>query len=254
MAYRIVTQAEREMEQIPSPREATNFERIIKKNMLFAPREQQKPVIIPPPPKPAPQPTIAPVIPKASVADTIIPDKDITTLLDEEPVKVVHDLPLDPEFLFKKRTTVFRPIPMQPEPIVAEAQATVGNAASPKYVPEFSDVAEIYGKPAQVSSHAPSAIAGTKFQLPAFRPRIPTLPKLDYGNGIMLTFFVVKLALAAALVYFGLTMTGSYYVTTSRLQGDLATFAYKYQIGTLIAFIGVMFAYDTIRFRLKKEQ
>lgn len=261
MGYRVVTQAERdEMAQIPNQREMGNIERMIRKNTMFAPREAQGfqpiPKSIPqPPPKPAPQP----IIPPASVADTIIPDHDILPLPEAEPAKVVHEKPLDPEFLFKKRTQLFRPIPTA-EPVVAEAHAIAGVAASPSFIPvmqdpiiaasEYPDITDIYNKPIPSPISLPE-IAIPKFAFP--KPKMPHLPKMDYGNGILIVFFIVKMALAAALVYLGLTITGSYYTPSSRLAGDLATLAYKYQLGQILAFVGALIAYDTIRFRTRKE-
>jgi hypothetical protein len=50
-----------------------------------------------------------------------------------------------------------------------------------------------------------------------------------------------------AMIYFGLTTSGSYYQPATHFSGDLATLFYVYQLGTLIAMAGVVLVYDAVR-------
>lgn len=49
------------------------------------------------------------------------------------------------------------------------------------------------------------------------------------------------------LIVFGLTTTGSYYTTAGRFGGVLAEIWYGWQLGNLLAMIGVVAIYDAIK-------
>jgi hypothetical protein len=79
--------------------------------------------------------------------------------------------------------------------------------------------------------------------------RLPTitLPKIDTSNSKKIGFAMVKLAVSVILIWFGLTSTGSYFGPASgKFGGQLAQIFYQFQIGTLIACIGIVLVYDAI--------
>lgn len=49
------------------------------------------------------------------------------------------------------------------------------------------------------------------------------------------------------LIWFGLTTTGSYFETSSRFGGILSVIWYGWQLGNLLAMIGVILIYDSIK-------
>ena len=75
---------------------------------------------------------------------------------------------------------------------------------------------------------------------------LPSLPKLNnFKVGIIP---VVKVGVSLLLIWFGLTSTGSYYgPATGKFSGLLAQIFYQYQAGMLLAMVGLLVIYATLR-------
>jgi hypothetical protein len=158
-------------------------------------------------------------------------------------VEYVQSVPTPPHRT-KPRVIVRPPDPVEPVK-VAQVQQVRANVISsrpdpflPVYVPpqtDYQDTEEIYAQ------YKPAAIAATKtVQAPRHHYR------LNFDKKRM-TLFVVEGVAGMLAVWFGLTSTGSYYTTASRFAGDLATVFYGYQLGTLMAIVGVLLVYDSVR-------
>jgi len=65
----------------------------------------------------------------------------------------------------------------------------------------------------------------------------------------LLSFGVaVEFVIAIVLVYFGITLGGSYYGPVSgKFTGTLATIFYQWQVGTMMSTIGLITAYDAVK-------
>lgn len=50
-----------------------------------------------------------------------------------------------------------------------------------------------------------------------------------------------------ATMAFGIFNAGSFYMTGTRMSGDLATFFYVYQIGSVLEIIGVVIAWESLK-------
>jgi hypothetical protein len=112
----------------------------------------------------------------------------------------------------------------------------------PVYVPpdtdyEYPNSEAVYGK----ARYDPVAIAATR---PVQAPRQHF--KLNFSMKKM-PLLIAEGVAGFVAIYFGLTQTGSYYTPASRFAGDLATVFYGYQLGTLMAMVGVVLIYDAIR-------
>lgn len=58
----------------------------------------------------------------------------------------------------------------------------------------------------------------------------------------------IELGIAAILVFFGVTLGGSYYGPASgKFNGTLATIFYVWQVGTIMTILGVVLAHDAIK-------
>lgn len=55
------------------------------------------------------------------------------------------------------------------------------------------------------------------------------------------------LVVGLVFVFGGLSLTGSYFLLSTRLFDFPATIAYTYQAGTMVAMIGAILIYDTIK-------
>lgn len=58
---------------------------------------------------------------------------------------------------------------------------------------------------------------------------------------------IITALLGLAMIWFGLTSTGSYYSSATRFGGELANIFYGWQIGTLAAMVGVVLIYHAVR-------
>lgn len=92
------------------------------------------------------------------------------------------------------------------------------------------------------------------------------MPERDYGAGNKWLFrlrqlfrfpmvdtksikmVAIRVPVSLLLIYFGITQSGSYFGPASgRFSGALATIFYQWQLGTILAMIGLIVIYDTIR-------
>lgn len=87
-----------------------------------------------------------------------------------------------------------------------------------------------------------------KAGFPSLRFSLPSLhiEKIPYKYA---AYLAIRIAIALFLIWFGLTSTGSFYGPVSgKFGGDLAVWFYQYQLGTLLAMVGVVIGYDTVAF------
>jgi hypothetical protein len=77
---------------------------------------------------------------------------------------------------------------------------------------------------------------------------LPSLNLEDATNIKLLIFVGARVILVAFLVIVGLWATGSIYGSPPlRFAGDMARVFYVYQLGTLMAIIGAIIGYDTLK-------
>jgi len=50
-----------------------------------------------------------------------------------------------------------------------------------------------------------------------------------------------------AMLVFGIFNAGSFYMTGTRMSGELATFFYVYQIGSVLEIVGVVIAWESLK-------
>jgi hypothetical protein len=78
-----------------------------------------------------------------------------------------------------------------------------------------------------------------------------SLPTLDLDNKVNLEivkFVVFRSVVIVALLWFGVTSSGSFAgPAAGKFSGDLAHIFYEWQIGTVLAGIGLIIGYDTIK-------
>lgn len=58
---------------------------------------------------------------------------------------------------------------------------------------------------------------------------------------------VGKVVAGLIMIFFGLTSTGSFYAPASKFGGILASIFYEWQVGTLVAIIGCILIYDSLK-------
>jgi hypothetical protein len=77
---------------------------------------------------------------------------------------------------------------------------------------------------------------------------LPTLNLKDSDNIKLLIFFSSRLAVAGILIIIGLWATGTINGSPpTRFSGELARIIYLWQFGNLMAMIGVIVGYDTLK-------
>lgn len=77
---------------------------------------------------------------------------------------------------------------------------------------------------------------------------LPHMNLEDKVNFEIVKYLGVRIILVVFLVWFGLTSTGSINGPAyGKFGGDLARLFYQWQIGNLLAMIGVVIAYDTVK-------
>lgn len=85
------------------------------------------------------------------------------------------------------------------------------------------------------------------------KPHLPklSLPHLNLDDKVnfeIVKYLVVRIVIISFLLWFGLTSTGSINGPAfGRFSGDLARVFYQWQFGNLLAMIGVVVAYDTVK-------
>lgn len=178
-------------------------------------------------------------IPPAVTEPLVIPDT-IQRTTDREvplPEPTVATQPAFPHRPKPVPAPVITPVSI-PANIIAERVPII-----PERVYEYPDTAAIYGR----VSNAPTR---TEFQNTPLH-----LPKLNfsYQTGLITTFFIVRIVLGVVMVGFGIYTGGSYYgPNIGKFSGDLSTLFYRYQLGMIIAFAGMIIIYDALRFRIRK--
>jgi hypothetical protein len=91
-----------------------------------------------------------------------------------------------------------------------------------------------------VMESAPSALPSKRTLQFSF-PSLPALPDLKIIP-------VIKIGVSLLLIWFGITSTGSYYgPITGRFAGILAEIFYQYQAGMVMAMVGLLVIYATLR-------
>jgi hypothetical protein len=71
---------------------------------------------------------------------------------------------------------------------------------------------------------------------------------LHHPLALMSVWIAAELCVAATLVFFGITLGGSYYGPASgRFAGTVATVVYQWQLGTVMIVAGVIAAYDAVK-------
>lgn len=73
---------------------------------------------------------------------------------------------------------------------------------------------------------------------------LPGKYRLDERGSVILA---LKCFAGVALIFFGLTNTGSFYTTAGQFGGILATIFYEWQFGTLLTAVGSLLIYDSIK-------
>jgi hypothetical protein len=291
MGYRIVSNDEM-VQSLPTKREMGKFEQLIRRSpppVPPTPRPTQ-PVKQAIAGRPVPVPKIPdipePVQSEPEYVPEYIPEELLEVPAEPQPapvpilkksVKSAFDLPFNPDMHGRGNyipvhippavteplvipKNIAKPVPQPvPKPVVPVPVQPV-RAVSPNIIAErqpiiaervyeFPDTAAIYGR-----QPVPAAPARTTFQntvsVPTSRMSLH-LPKFE--SGLFLTFFIVRIVLGIAMVGFGIYTSGSYYgPAIGKFSGDLAMLFYRYQLGMVIAFAGMIVVYDALRFRIKK--
>ena len=71
--------------------------------------------------------------------------------------------------------------------------------------------------------------------------------KFTTGDPIAIIKVVIPIFIGCAMIWFGLTTSGSYYEPESRMSGFLSQVWYIWQMGTLMAMAGTILVYDAIK-------
>jgi hypothetical protein len=190
-------------------------------------------------------------IPPAVTEPLVIPDEikrteikkttPISTDLDtdawETPVLPHHPKPVVKPVVKPIAEPVIAPVSI-PANIIAERVPII-----PERVHEYPDSASIYGG-------TTTAPARTTFQdTPSHLSKFNFSP----GSGLITMFFIVRIVLGIAMVGFGIYTSGSYYGSAiTKYSGDMAMLFYRYQLGMILAFAGMILVYDALRFRIRK--
>jgi len=131
-------------------------------------------------------------------------------------------------------------------PLVKKPAATEQAYRDPTYVQ----------KPMRIIDHSsPDAIDLEQFEYVGpkksrFSFHLPKLPKLEGSRVWQVIKLGIKVLIGCALIYLGLTTTGSFFGPASgKFAGDLAMVFYRYQLGNLVAMAGVIVIYDAYIFR-----
>jgi hypothetical protein len=201
--------------------------------VLLSPEPEPEPVpepvkVEPAPPVQQPQPVRVeqirvkvPPLPPQTASVPVYHKKPVfpqpPTLKPTEPPKVAFVQPAGPGAY----AAIPRPTPTAPLPVYVPPQPE-----------EYPDVNEAYN---------PIAITATK--TPRFKaPSLAiSFDKKKLGR------LIGQGAIGLIMIYFGLTSTGSYFTPASRFTKELAGAFYTYQLGTLVAMVGVVLIYDAIR-------
>jgi hypothetical protein len=159
-------------------------------------------------------------------------------------------------FPLKPRPTPTKPLPTPaPEPEIVPHPDPLPPEREPIYIQE---VPMDYPMPTPALNPQPQQVPPRQF-IPFVPPQptptaqrtitIPsvTLPTLNTTNAKKYGIALVKMAIAIVFIWFGLTSTGSFFgPASSKFAGQLAQVFYVFQVGTLLAMIGVVLAYDAI--------
>lgn len=92
-------------------------------------------------------------------------------------------------------------------------------------------------------------------ELPASKRPVQTKPQEVNDRGILSQQYDTKVSVICAgkivagiiMIFFGLTSTGSFYTPASKFGGVLASIFYEWQVGTLVAIIGCILIYDSLK-------
>lgn len=78
--------------------------------------------------------------------------------------------------------------------------------------------------------------------------KIPSLDLDNKANLQVVTFLMFRIVIVVALVWFGLSASGSNFgPAAGKFKGDLAIVFYQWGIGYLLAMVGVVVGYDTVK-------